>query len=156
MASDYFLDVGIPSESMDKDFKGLQEIQSYAWGVVNTADVTGSGLGSGKADWIEMNFAIACNKASPQLMLHCADGTVIPKAVLYCRKSGGAQEVYLTISWYDAKITSYNSAGTGENPSDNFTLIGTKVEYEYKFQKPDGTLGAPVKTGYDIAGNVKL
>ena len=33
------------------------------------------------------------------------------------------------------------------------SLNFAKIEYEYKEQKPDGTLGAAVKAGYDVRPN---
>jgi type VI secretion system secreted protein Hcp len=41
-------------------------------------------------------------------------------------------------------------------PVDQISFNFSKIEYEYKPQKPDGTLDAPVKTGYDLKLNVKV
>jgi type VI secretion system secreted protein Hcp len=35
-------------------------------------------------------------------------------------------------------------------PIESFSLNFTKIEYEYKQQKPDGTLAGAIKTSYDI------
>ena len=56
-------------------------------------------------------------------------------------------------------MSSYQSGGSeGSNalPVDQFSLNFAKIEFEYKSQKPDGTLGAPVKGGWDLKQNKKV
>ncbi len=33
---------------------------------------------------------------------------------------------------------------------DQISLNYSKIEYEYREQQPDGTLGGPIKAGYDL------
>ena len=45
----------------------------------------------------------------------------------------------------------------GENePHDAFALNFVKLSYDYKPQKADGSLDAPVHAGWDLSKNVKI
>jgi type VI secretion system secreted protein Hcp len=91
-------------------------------------------------------------------MLSCATGEHIPNATLVCRKAGGEQQEYLTVKFTDVLISSYQTSGSSGDdvPMDQCALNFDKIEFEYKPQKPDGTLDSPVKTGYNLKENVKV
>ena len=55
-------------------------------------------------------------------------------------------------------VSSYQSGGsTGSAhlPTDQFSLNFSKMKFEYKAQKADGTLEAPVTGGWDLKANKK-
>ncbi|HEX5432225.1 MAG TPA: type VI secretion system tube protein Hcp, partial [Bryobacteraceae bacterium] len=75
------------------------------------------------------------------------------KAVLTCRKAGKEQQEYLKWTFSDLLVASYQTGGSGSSdvvPLDQIALNFSKVEVEYKEQKADGTLGGPIKGGYDL------
>ena len=161
MASDYLLEIdGIKGESNDSKHPETIEIDSFSWGANNVGSfATGGGGGAGKASFSDVSFTTHANKASPKLFLACATGAHIKKAVLYVRKAGGSQEDYYTITLSDVLCSAYQSSGsTGGDalPMDSFSLNFAKIEFEYKPQKPDGTLDSPIKTGYDLKKNEKV
>jgi type VI secretion system secreted protein Hcp len=39
---------------------------------------------------------------------------------------------------------------------DQVSLNYSKIEFEYKEQKPDGSLGGAIKAGYDLKANKKV
>ena len=99
------------------------------------------------------------NKASPQLMLACASGEHIKKAQLTCRKAGKDQQEYLVIKFTDLLVSSFQTGGSAHGdvvPSNQIALNFTKIEYEYKPQKADGTLDSPAKAGWDLKANKKV
>jgi len=159
-AVDYLLEIdGIKGESSDSKFKDAIEVQSFGWGVTNTGShASGGGGGSGKASFADLSFTSSVNKASPLLMLACATGQHIKKAVLHIRKQGGDQQEYITITLEDLLVSSYQS---GDAPGgdvvvvDSFSLNFAKIKYEYKPQKPDGSLDSAVTAGYDLKANKK-
>ena len=160
-AVDYYLKIdGVEGESTDSKHKGTIDIESFSWGVTQAGDhSTRGGGGAGKAVFQDLHFTSKMSKASPKLMLACAEGTHIKSAVLISRKAGGKQEEYLKVTMSDLIISSYQSGGSGHSdviPTDQFSLNFAKIEYEYKEQKADGTLGGAVKTGYDIKANKKV
>ncbi len=152
MAVDYFLKIdGIPGES--KDHKHPDEIQllSWSWGESQTGTMAfGGGGGSGKVNMHDFTFVMSVNKASPKLILACANGEHIKNAVLVARKAGKDQQEYLTIKFTDLLVSSFQTGGSGDVPTDSIALNYTKLEYEYKEQNADGTLKGPVKVWYDL------
>lgn len=154
---DYFLLIdGIEGESLDSKHAKQIDVESWQWGEAQSGTSrTGAGAGAGKVQMQDFSFAMRVNKASPKLLLACADGRGIKKAVLTCRKAGKDQQPYLIYTFSDVLISSYQTGGSNGEvvPIDQITFNFTKIECEYKEQKPDGTLGGPVKTGYDIKLN---
>ena len=58
----------------------------------------------------------------------------------------------MKVTLSDVIISSYQTTGmSGGAPLESFKLNFAKIEYEYTPQKPDGSLDAPVKAGYDLA-----
>ncbi len=157
-AVDYFLKIdGIDGESTDSKHKGEIDIESWSWGETQSGShSSGGGGGSGKVSMQDFHFVMQHNKASPKLMLACATGEHIKKAVLTCRKAGKDQQEFLKITLSDVLVSSYQTGGSGGAdiiPQDQISLNFAKIEHEYKEQKADGTLGAPVKAGYDVKQN---
>jgi len=156
---DYFLKIdGIQGESQDKVHKGEIEIESFSWGASQTGTAAhGGGMGAGRVQMQDFNFVMRINKSSPKLMLACAQGQHIKSAVLVCRKAGKEQQEYLKVTFSDLLVSSYQTNGAPAAnviPMDQISLNFTKVEIEYKEQKPDGTLGGAIKAFYDMKQQV--
>jgi len=162
MASvDYFLKVeGVDGESADHKHKGEIQLESWSWGESQTGThSSGGGGGAGKVSMQDFHFVMKVNKASPKLMLACASGQHIPKATLVCRKAGTDQQEFLKIELDDVLVSSYQTGGSGHSdivPTDQCSLNFAKIQFEYKEQKADGTLGAPTKAGWDLKANKKV
>jgi type VI secretion system secreted protein Hcp len=159
-AVDYFLKVdGIDGESTDDKHKNEIDLESWSWGETNAGTSrAGGGGGAGKVVMQDFHFVMKVNKATPKLMLACATGQHIKEAKLVCRKAGGDQQEYMTIKFSDLLVSSYQTGGSqGEViPVDQIGFNFSKIEYEYKPQKADGSLDAPIKTGYDLKLNKKV
>jgi type VI secretion system secreted protein Hcp len=71
------------------------------------------------------------------------------------RKAGKGQQEYLIIKMNDLLITNVSPSGTGNGAgtAENVALQCSKVDLEYKPQKPDGSLDAGVHFKYDIKAN---
>jgi type VI secretion system secreted protein Hcp len=153
-AVDYFLKIdGIEGEAQDKTHKNEIQLESWSWGAMQsgTADKN-SGLGGGKVQMQDFHFTMTSNKASPKLMLHCANGKHIKNAILTVRKAGEDQQEYLKYTFTDVLVSSYQVGGSGGSvvPTEQISLNFTKIEHEYKEQKADGSLGGAVKSFYDM------
>jgi type VI secretion system secreted protein Hcp len=159
-AVDYFLKIdGIDGESTDDKHKNEIDVESWSWSESNSGThAGGGGGGAGKVAMQDFHFIMKVNKASPKLLLACATGQHIKKATLLCRKAGGDQQEYLKMEFSDLLISTFQTGGnaTGVVPVDQISFNFSKIEYEYKPQKADGTLDAPVKTGYDLKLNKKV
>jgi len=160
MASDYLLEIdGIKGESKDDKHAGTIEISSFSWGATNSgSSASGTGGGAGKVSYQDIHFTTSVNKSSPLLMLACASGQHIKKAVLFVRKQGGDQQEFYTITLEDVLVSSYQSGGTEGShaiPTDQFSLNFTSIKFEYKPQKPDGSLESAVSAGWNVKTNKK-
>jgi type VI secretion system secreted protein Hcp len=154
-AVDYFLKIdGIEGESADSKHKGEIQLESWSWGEHQTGThAAGGGGGAGKVSMQDFHFVMTVNKSSPKLMQACATGEHIKKAVLTCRKAGKDQQEFLQITMAELLVASYQTGGSGHSdivPQDQVSLNFTKIEFDYKEQKADGTLGGKVHGGYDL------
>ena len=158
---DYFLKLdGIDGESLDHKHSKEIHVESWSWGEVQSGtSATGGGGGAGKVSMQDFHFVMKVNNASPKLMLACATGEHIKKAVLTCRKAGKDQQEYLLVTMSDLLVSSYQSGGSAHSdvlPTDQISLNFSKIEWSYKPKKADGTLGAAVIAGYDLKLNKKV
>lgn len=158
---DYFLKIAtIDGESKDDKYKGYIELESWSWGEANTSTGhTGGGHGGGKVNGQDFHFVMKVNKASPKLMLACADGHHFPDATLLARKAGKGQQDFLKFKFTDVFVSSYQTGGSGHGdivPLDQISMGYTKMEIEYKEQNQDGSLGGSTKAGYNFQTNKAL
>lgn len=155
---DYFLKIdGIPGEAQDARHKG--EIQLESWSMAST---TGTDRSPGMAAKVhDVNCSCRMSIASAKLMLACASGQHIAKAVLTARKAGKGQEDFFKVTFSDVLVASYRISGgkisrkggaDGENiiPQEDFSLNFARVDYEYRMQKQDGSLSGTVKSSYSV------
>ncbi len=152
-ATDYFLKLdGIDGESMDDKHKNEIDIESFSWGATQSGTI-GGGEKSGKVSMGDFRFNMTASKASPKLMLYCAYGKKIPKAVLTIRKAGHKQQEYLKVTLSDVIISSYQTDGHGGGntiPIDQISLNFAKIEVVYQEQSETGQLGGVVTGNFDL------
>jgi type VI secretion system secreted protein Hcp len=157
VAVDYFLKIdGVPGESPDAKHKGEIQLESFSWGEASPGGAaSGGGGGAGKVQMQDLVFSMAVSKASPKLMLACATGKHHKEAVLTVRKAGKTQQEFLVFKFKDVVVTSYQIGGSelGDAPMDQASLGFSTIQMEYKPQKADGSLDAPVKAGWDLKQN---
>jgi type VI secretion system secreted protein Hcp len=161
MASDYLLEIDtIEGGSGDKTYPKAIEVDSFSWGASNAGSHnSGGGGGAGKVSMQDLHFTTGVNKASPNILLACASGQHIKKATLHVRKQGGKAEEYYKITLEDLLVSSYQSgghAGGDSKPTDQFSLNYTKITFDYKPQKSDGSLDKAVTTGWNVKTGVKV
>jgi type VI secretion system secreted protein Hcp len=155
-AFDYFLKIdGIPGESTDAKHKDEIDVLSWSWGETQEiAPSPGGGAGTGKVAMTDLHVSANLSKASPQLLLACASGKHIKSAVLAGRRGGKAQAEFLTFSLSDVLVSGYQTGGaTAEAPLDSISLNFSKIEVTYKQQTAKGSLGPPIRVGWDRKTN---
>lgn len=167
MAVDYFLKIeGIEGDSQDDAHKNEIELISYDWTETQSGSFAqGGGGGAGKVKMENFEFIMYSSKASPKLMLFCANGKHIKSAVLTCRKAGEGQHDFYSITMSDVIVSKFRtmSHAPASIPQDLIPAAGVpvdqvcfnfgKIEFEYKPQKIDGALDTPVKAGYNVKTN---
>jgi type VI secretion system secreted protein Hcp len=161
MAIDYFLQIdGIEGESQDAKHKAWIDVDSWSWGETNAGThAVGGGSGSGKATAQDFHYVSGVSKASPKLFLAVANGQHFKEAKLVARKAGKGQQEFLTWTFSDILVSSYQTSGSEAGatvPLDQVSLSFAKAKVEYKAQKADGTLDAPISAGFDFKGNKAL
>ena len=68
--------------------------------------------------------------------------------------AGKGQQEFLIVKMNDIIITGVTNNGTSAQPaSETVTLAFAKVDFEYKPQKPDGSLDAGIHFKYDLKAN---
>ena len=156
MAGNIFAKIGdIKGESLDDKHKDEIEVLSWSWGVSNAGEMRGgSGGGEGKASFHDLSFTHNIDKASPVLLQACATGVHLKEATITHRKAGKGQQEFLIVKMSDVIITGVAHGDTSDGGhAENVTLTFAKVDFQYKPQKPDGTLEAGIHFKYDIKGN---
>jgi type VI secretion system secreted protein Hcp len=159
-AVDYFLKIdGIPGESQDSKHKGEIEILSFSWGASQAGTPgPGGGGGAGKVQMHDFHFVTNVSKASPKLFLACASGQHLKQASLVARKAGKGQQEFLVFKFTDILISSYQTGGSSGDvvPMDQVSFNFASIQFDYRSQKADGTLGPPEKAGWDVKKNKPL
>src|SRR6185436_633220 len=146
MAVDVFLKLGdVKGESKDSKHAGEIDVLSWSWGLSQTGTMSfGGGGGAGKANFSDLNFMHALDKASPVLMTKCATGEHFKEATLVSRKAGKGQQEYLIVKMKEVFITSVQPSGSSEHPMESVSMTFSHIDLEYKPQKEDGSLDAGV------------
>ena len=150
----------IKGESLAEGHKGSDgwiQIESWSFGASQGGTMQfGGGGGAGKVSMQDFHFTMKVNTASPKLFLACATGEHFKKATVNARKAGKTQQTFYTVVFSDCLVSSFQTSGSGSAdvvPMESISLNFSKIEIEYKEQKADGSVGAPVKVGYDLKQN---
>lgn len=166
-AVDYFLKLpNCDGEAQDSKHQDEIEVEEYEWEQYQEGSGGGgSGGGAGKVKMGDFRILIRTCKATPNLMLACANGQPYKSAVLTCRKAGQTPQDYMIWTLSDAVVCHHKHLGkefvsdSGEKtviPSDEIHLNFSSIQCEYKVQKEDGSLGGSVKTGWNRKTNSKM
>jgi len=158
---DYFLKLdGVEGESTDEKHAKEIELESWSFGATNAGSFSsGGGGGTGKVQMNDFHIVKKTDKASAKLLTACCVGEHLKTATLVCRKAGKEQQEFLVITFTDTLISSYQTGGSAGSqiiPSEQVSLGYSKIEFKYKEQKPDGTLGGEVVGGWDVKTNKKV
>jgi len=160
MAVDMFLKLeGIKGEAQDEKHKDEIDVLAWSWGMHQSGTVhMGSGAGSGKVSVQDLSLTKFVDKSSATLVQHCATGKHITKGKLVVRKAGDKPLEYITIDFDDLIVTNVSTGGSGgdDRLTENVTLNFRQFKYTYKTQNKDGSAGAPVDFGWNIAENKKV
>ncbi len=166
---DYFLKLdGIEGESQDSKHSKEVELVSFHF-KAHQAGTTGSATGGGGKGRVKLDDFVVIkkvDKASPKLFLHCCTGEPVKKVVLTARKAGKDQQDYYKITLTDCVVSLYEYSRVETGPlktsTDDWEQLESvgfnyaTIDYSYKEQKSDGTLGGEIKGGWDATKNKTL
>jgi type VI secretion system secreted protein Hcp len=153
---DLFLKIdGIKGESMDAKHKDEIVLESFSWGEANpTHPATGGG--AGKVSMTDFHFTKKIDKATPKLMLACAQGQRIPSALMTARKPGEVAFEFLFYKFTNLTVTSVQESSDGTLPVDQVSFAFSKISVEYKGQTATGAVGGTETFSWDLTANKKL
>jgi type VI secretion system secreted protein Hcp len=149
---------GIDGESSAKGHEHAIDVLAWSWGVGHAGGhATGSGGGTGRATFQDFAFVARMSVASPGLMLHCANGTHIPWAVLTGERGAGKAFEFVKYRMSDVTVTRVDHADDEDGvPIEEFALGYRKFEITYTPQSATGKTGTPVHAGWDVEQNQQL
>jgi type VI secretion system secreted protein Hcp len=155
MAIEYFLKFGsIKGESLASKHKEEIELLSWSWGASNPTTITGSGMSTGKVALSDISISKSVCKASPKLLELLVTGKHVPDATIYCQKQTGDKtpQDFLTIKLKEVYVSGYQTGGSKGDDlgTETFTLSYGNLNYDYKMQKPDGSLVSAGNIEYDL------
>ena len=161
-AVDYFLKLdGIDGESQDAKHKGEIDLESWSWGESQSGThSSGGGGGAGKVSMQDFHFVMKMNKASPQTRAGVCDRGAHQESHAHLPQSrqgstGIPHDQH--VRPVGRRVIRRGGSGHGDIvPTDQISLNFSKIEYDYKPQKADGSLDASVKAGYDLKSMKKL
>jgi type VI secretion system secreted protein Hcp len=144
----------IKGESLDKQFKGLLQIDSFDFGgELPVSAEQGQGLGAGKVKYNEFNFKMKSSLGSASCFKNMYLGTHIQTATLHLRKSGGGQKEYMTFKFKELMISKYSIDGGSEDPVESMSFVHTGMHVVYNLQDSKGQLTDKREAGWDVKEN---
>jgi type VI secretion system secreted protein Hcp len=155
MAFDAFLKMDGVTENLPG---GEMELDSFSWGVSNsaTAGSTGGQAGGGKPSFQDFSFTLQVGKQSPNLFEAAVMGKHINNATLTVTDKAEP----ITIHFSDVVITSYKldeGALNGHRERDGGPELGAPTEsVSFNFLKVDLNVGGTTTSGSTGGGNPKL
>ncbi len=158
-APECFLKVdGVAGESADARHRSESELTGWTLGVASTGSMaTGAGGSAGRAEFHPLKVSQRIDRAIPPLVGLAASGQPVPSVTLACRRPGRDAADYLKIALTDVLVTGVRLTETADAPpSAEVSLSYGKIVIEYRPQMPDGSVGPPVVTGWDIRANRRL
>lgn len=157
MAVDIFLSLdGITGESRDERHRGSIDLSSFSFGLANpgSAHAGGSGAAAGKVSFQEIHCTSDVSLASPQLALHCANGSHIKTGTITVRRAGdsaGSGQEFYVVKLKEIVITSVqDTTNSDEGPKESITFVFGALQVEYHQQNPDGSSGASSTFSWDL------
>lgn len=150
---------GVPGEATARLFEDQIVVNALSFGLSQPASTqSGGGGGSNQVAFSALKITKLLDKASPLLMLKCAQGAPISSAVITCRSSGPEPVTFYKITMTQVLVTGVTLSGETEavRPSETVSLSFETINWEYMPQLPTGGSGQPIETGWDVKGNVQL
>lgn len=160
--TDFFLKMtDINGESTVQGHEDEIDVLGWGWQISNAFifDPAGGGGSSATPQIGDISIIKYTDAASPLLYSAILTGRHVDEAILTVRRSTAAGKVpYLVITMTDVVVTSARpGGGSGEGRLvEQITLIFAQLGISYTTLNADGTPGATIEIGWDVAANKEL
>jgi type VI secretion system secreted protein Hcp len=157
----------LQGDSTDTKHANEIEVSSFAHKIIQPKSSSASSAGGHTAERTEhgeMFFTKDIDKATSKLLRASSAGTIYPTVVVtFYRAYGGKSSTgtsqsridYFKITLSNVVVSSVNMAiSDNELPAETFGLKYTKVVWEYKQHKMDGSSASTGPAGWDLSKNV--
>lgn len=164
MAYDMFVKLeGIDGESSDDQHQNWIEILSFSHGMsqpVGSSPSRTGGRTGARVDMGEFSFTKVFDKATPNLAIHCCDGTHIPTVTVECCEATGEKHCFMKYTMSDCIVSSVQPSGSsneeGARPIEEIGVQFGQIEWEYTPTDHMGKKGAAITKGWDLETNKAL
>jgi type VI secretion system secreted protein Hcp len=144
---------GIPGESIGTNHMSDIDATAFSVGVTMTIDPV-TGEPAGRADFADLAVTKFVDKASPLLMLNCAQGTLIPNVTLFAQSTSPTPLDYYKVALGNVRVTGVNTGGTANGkPTETVTFYYDTIEITYTPRNADGSAGTPIKACWKRSTN---
>jgi type VI secretion system secreted protein Hcp len=157
-AYDYFLRLdGIDGESTTRNYEKWIEIQSYAFGASNATSGTGSGAGTGKAQFDDFAFTKLLDTASPGILEHLLLGKHLASAELDIVLAGGNPAKLFAYTFTDVLFADVAHSGAiPDRPLESVTFAFGKLKVESWVLDPKGGTRPGPGFEFDVANQAPV
>lgn len=157
MAVDFFLKLDdINGEATDQNHKNEISVLSWNWGAHQETSVfSGGGSATGKANVADFSIMKTYDAASVPLLKALLAGKHIKNGHLTANKAGAESggKPFLKVTLTELFVTSIQSSGSSEVPSESISFSYATIKVEYSKQNEQGVLTAAGSLTYDVKQN---
>lgn len=141
MASDCLIhfDKSARGEAKDAELPNALEVLSWRWGATheNRGAVPGK---AGRGDLHDLIFIYRVDSATPTLLQHCLQATVMPKVTMVMRRQGSGTQEYINLTLTKSRVVAVDLRYSEGDllPLAEVRLSFAKADLEYKPQSEQG------------------
>jgi type VI secretion system secreted protein Hcp len=133
------------------------ELDSFNWGIMNTATMTSKGTAEGVCTPQEVSVTKAIDSSTPAILGRCATGQPFDEAIIYVERAAKDETVTaLKITLKNAFVSAYsvNDSSAGGLPSESMMMSFEEIKFEYTGQEGTSAAGTTIPFGYNIKTGV--
>lgn len=144
---------GIQGDTMSKGFENQIQLDSFQWGVDRAISSPSGGTRESGAPHVgEITVTKLMDRASPLLLQNSLVGQAVgPVTITFVKDAGTGPIRYAEYTLENVLISGYSVSSGGDTPSESISLSFTKITFKFTPTNPDGSLGTPIQTTYDLA-----
>ncbi len=144
---------GISGSTIEKGFENQIQLNSFQWGVGRAISSSTSGTKETSTPSVsEIVITKMMDKASPDLLKNSLVGapTTTPVTIQFTKQTSLGLQRYAEYQLSNVLISGYSISSGGDTPTESLSLSFSKVIFTFWPTNPDGSLGLPITTSYDL------